>query len=75
MKLKKGNKIIIPFNLTTDPYNKRGETGTIIDIKKDTVKVKFSDGSIGYYIKSIWENYNLGGTLNKKYKFKDLFKK
>lgn len=35
--------------LTSDPYNKRGEWGTVNAIDDDIATVEFSDGVIGYY--------------------------
>lgn len=46
--------------LTSDPYNKRGETGTIINVSiidedEYSVHVKFNDGVIGIYQSKTFE--------------------
>lgn len=52
--LLKGKKVIIDNFLTTDPFNKRGEVGTItkiteIDEESADVTIEFQDGIIGLY--------------------------
>lgn len=54
MKNIKGKKVIIDRFLTTDPFNKRGETGVvtnvkIIDEENADVTIEFEDGIIGLY--------------------------
>lgn len=58
--IKKGIRVKIPYSLTTDPYNKRGEIGTVLkfDEKNDTVTVLFDDGIKGLYQESAVENMN-----------------
>lgn len=49
-KLKVGDIVRIPKNLTTDPANKQGEVGRISKIRgEDEVTVTFKDGHIGRY--------------------------
>jgi hypothetical protein len=54
MKNLKGKTVKIDQFLTSDPFNKRGETGTITDVKiideeNADVTIKFEDGVIGLY--------------------------
>jgi len=54
MKNLKGKKVIIDRFLTTDPFNKRGEVGTITNVKvideeNADVTINFPDGIIGVY--------------------------
>lgn len=50
---KKGDTVKVPEDLTTDPYDKRGETGKIVHITADgTIVVEFKDGSFGLYQKN-----------------------
>lgn len=54
MKNLKGKKVIIDRFLTTDPFNKRGEVGTvtnlkIIDEETADVTIIFEDGVVGLY--------------------------
>ncbi|WP_310560384.1 hypothetical protein [Flavobacterium sp.] len=49
-----GKKVMIDQFLTSDPFNKRGEKGIVIDIKiidEDSadVTIEFEDGVIGVY--------------------------
>ena len=46
-----GNSVTIPRDLTTDPYNKRGQTGKVVHINRDLtlLTVEFEDGSLGVY--------------------------
>lgn len=39
----------VPKDLTTDPYNRRGQTGQVIKNEEDKTTLKFFDGGIGYY--------------------------
>lgn len=39
----------VPNFLTTDPYNKRGESGIVVEQKDDIVRLKFKDGTTGIY--------------------------
>lgn len=55
-----GKKVIIDQFLTTDPFNKRGKEGTVIDIKiidEDSadVTIEFEDGVIGLYQSNTFE--------------------
>ncbi len=50
MTLAKGNKATVHHQLTTDPYNKRGQTGTIAKIEDDIITLLFQDGSTGRYM-------------------------
>lgn len=54
MKNLKGKTVKIDQFLTSDPYNKRGKTGIVTDIKiidkeSTDVTIKFEDGVIGLY--------------------------
>lgn len=54
MKNLRGKKVMIDRFLTTDPFNKRGEVGTVNNIKvidEDNADftIKFSDGILGVY--------------------------
>lgn len=54
MKNLKGKTVKIDQFLTSDPYNKRGKTGIVTDIKiideeSADVTIKFEDGVIGLY--------------------------
>lgn len=54
MKNIKGKTVKIDQFLTSDPYNKRGKTGIVTDIKiideeSADVTIKFEDGVIGLY--------------------------
>ena len=56
----KGKKVMIDKFLTTDPFNKRGEIGTVSDviiIDEDSaeVTIKFKDGVIGVYDNNTFE--------------------
>ena len=60
MKNLKGKTVKIDQFLTSDPYNKRGETGIVTDIKiideeSADVTIKFEDGVIGLYEYGIFE--------------------
>jgi len=45
-----GDMVTIPFDLTTDPINKQGETGKVKFIDENgTVYVMFDDGLVGGY--------------------------
>lgn len=39
----------VPRNLTTDPYNKGGQFGILIEQKEDIIRLEFMDGSKGIY--------------------------
>ena len=39
----------VPRNLTTDPYNKRGQDGFEIKRQGDDITLQFADGSTGLY--------------------------
>ncbi len=47
--MKVGQKVQVDRFLTSDPYNKKGQTGIITKIEDDIVSVKFSDNTIGLY--------------------------
>lgn len=54
MKNLKGKKVMIDRFLTTDPFNKRGEVGTVTNVKvideeSADVTIEFQDGVIGLY--------------------------
>ena len=54
MKNLKGKKVMIDRFLTTDPFNKRGEVGTVTNVKvideeSADVIIEFQDGVIGLY--------------------------
>ena len=54
MKNLKGKTVKIDQFLTSDPYNKRGKTGIVTDIRiideeSADVTIKFEDGVIGLY--------------------------
>lgn len=53
-----GEYLTVPNNLTTDPYNRKGEEGKIIDVEDDTIVLKFKDGGSGSYLMSIWDMDN-----------------
>lgn len=53
--MKIGDKRKVPQTLTYDPYKKRGEVGIVTDLTTETAILKFSDGTLGYYDRSIWE--------------------
>lgn len=60
-KSKSNNKTVtIPKDLTTDPINRQGKTGTVIgkNIKGDTTYVEFPDGKIGLYDSDIFNPMN-----------------
>ena len=45
-----GKDVKIHPQLTTDPYNKRGQTGVVTKVDKDgTLHISFSDGTVGKY--------------------------
>ena len=49
-KVKIFDQVQIPVDLTTDPYNKRGEIGKVININQlGDIEVIFSDDIIGIY--------------------------
>lgn len=52
-----GDYLKVPKDLTTDPVDKRGERGEVVKIDKDneTITLKFEDGTIGYYQKSVFD--------------------
>jgi hypothetical protein len=63
MKDLKGKKVIIDRFLTTDPSNKRGEVGTVTDLKiideeSTDVTIEFEDGVIGIYDYGTFEIVN-----------------
>lgn len=54
MKNLKGKQVIIDRFLTTDPFNKRGEVGTVTNVKvidedNADVTIDFKDGVVGVY--------------------------
>lgn len=60
MKNLKGKKVKIDQFLTSDPFNKRGEEGIVIDIKiideeSADVTIEFEDGVIGVYENDTFE--------------------
>ena len=49
-KVKMFDQVQIPIDLTTDPKNKQGEIGKVININNlGDIEVIFSDGIIGIY--------------------------
>ena len=52
----KGDIVTIPNSLTTDPYNKKGESGTVEYISRDgkTIVVEFEDNKLGLYDSEIF---------------------
>ena len=51
-----GDRVTIPFDLTTDPINKQGETGEVKFIDENgTVYVLFDDGLVGGYQPDVFE--------------------
>jgi hypothetical protein len=74
--MKIGDKINIPANLTIDPANKRGETGTIIENALGIVTVEFNDGTMGRYFSSVWDSkFAKGGNMNNQNKLESLKKR
>lgn len=72
------NIVVIPNNLTTDPYDKRGEEGKIIAISKDnTAVVEFKDGTIGLYDNDIFidNDWNLDENKLPKQEYTDFLPK
>lgn len=47
--MKTGQIVKVDEFLTTDPYEKKGQSGEIIAVENDIVTVEFSDGVIGKY--------------------------
>ena len=48
----------IPTNLTTDPFDKRGQVGIAVKIEKDTVTVEFENLDLGIYLADCLEPSN-----------------
>jgi len=46
---KKGDTVRVPHNLTSDPYDRRGQTGTVSFVNEDVAHVKFANGGGGIY--------------------------
>jgi hypothetical protein len=61
--MKIGSKIKIPSNLTIDPLNKKGQTGTLISDRLGIYTIRFSDGMEGRFFANVWENYAKGGKI------------
>lgn len=51
--MKKDDIVKIPINLTSDPYNKRGEKGKVVNVlnrfNETIVTVLFNDNTQGFY--------------------------
>lgn len=69
-----GRAVRVPPELTSDPFDKRGEIGTIIvaDRKLDTITVRFDDGITGDYafnaLETLYPNKALLYNLNAKWR-------
>lgn len=72
--MKIGSKLRIPINLTVDPLNKRGETGTLIANKLGIYTIRFSDGKEGKYFASIWAKFEKGGKVKESKMHKNIIK-
>ncbi len=55
-KISIGDTVKIPFNLTTDPYEKRGQHGKIVLIIDNDFAIEFENGEVGLYDRTIFEN-------------------
>jgi len=64
--LSTGDTVKIPRDLTTDPANRRGQTGKVVKIGDDLVVVKFPDGKKASYTSGVVEKEKTGGGKDSK---------
>ena len=50
-----GDRLLVPRSLTSDPINKQGQIGLVVELDSDVVTLEFSDGKRGMYMRNIWE--------------------